>query len=143
MSMPFVYVSLGSHGLHRATKAEPSHRKPYTMNKTILTDTAKANSETLTKIGHDSSAAAQELAKAYQELAAKNLKNLTAAVQALAAVKTPAHFFELQQKLLKDGVEAAMKDSQHIAKLTTAVFTAAFEPVKHQIEAVTKAAPVN
>jgi len=55
-------------------------------------------------------------------------------------VKSPTEFFELQQKLIKDGVEAAVADSRHIAELTTAVFTAAFEPVKKQIEAVQKTA---
>ena len=85
-----------------------------------------------------SRAAVQELTKAYQELAAKNVSNLTAAVQALAAVKSPTEFMELQKQLIKDGVEAAVKDSQHIAQLTTAVFTAAFEPVRQQIEAVQK-----
>ena len=78
--------------------------------------------------------AVQELTKAYQELASKNAKNLTAAMQALAAVKSPTEFMELQQRLIKEGVEAAVSDSQHIAQLTTAVFTAAFEPVKKQIE---------
>jgi phasin family protein len=110
------------------------------MNKATLQETAKANTETLTKAGNDSSAAAKELAKAYQDLATKNMKNLTAAMQALSSVKSPTAFMELQQKLIKEGVDAAMKDSQHIAKLTAAVFTAAFEPVKHQIEAVTKSA---
>jgi hypothetical protein len=85
-----------------------------------------------------SSAALQELTKAYQDLAAKNARNLTAAIQALSAVKSPTEFIELQQKLIKEGVEAAMADSQNIAQLTTAVFTAAFEPVKQQIEAVQK-----
>jgi hypothetical protein len=42
--------------------------------------------------------------------------------------------------LIKDGVEAAVRDSQHIAQLTAAVFTAALEPVKKQIEAVQKTA---
>jgi hypothetical protein len=37
--------------------------------------------------------------RAYQELATKNAKNLTAAMQALAAVKSPAEFIELQQRL--------------------------------------------
>jgi len=100
--------------------------------------------QTLMKDGHaamtESGAAAkagvQELTKAYQELATKNVHNLTAAVQALSAVKSPTEFFELQQKLIKDGVQAAMADSRHIAELTTAAFTAAFEPVKKQIEAV-------
>ena len=83
-------------------------------------------------------AAVQELTKAYQELATKNVKNLTAAMQALAAVKSPTEVMELQQRLIKEGVEAAVSDSQHIAQLTTAVFTAAFEPVKKQIEALQK-----
>ena len=84
--------------------------------------------------GNASRAAVQELTRAYQELATKNAKNLTAAMQALAAVKSPAEFIELQQRLIKEGVEAAVTDSRHIAQLTTAVFTAAFEPVKKQLE---------
>jgi phasin family protein len=100
----------------------------------------KGNAEALTESGNASKAAIQELTKAYQELAAKNVKNLTAATQALAAVKSPAEFMELQQRLIKEGVQAAVSDSQHIAQLTTAVFTAAFEPVKKQIESVQKSA---
>ena len=87
-----------------------------------------------------SSAAFQELMKAYQELGSKNAKNLTASIQALSAVKNPAEFAELQQKLIKDGVQAAVSDSQNIAHLTKAVFAAAFEPMKKQIEAVQKTA---
>jgi phasin family protein len=101
---------------------------------------AKGNTEALTESGNASRTAVQELTRAYQELASKNAKNLTAAMQALAAVKSPAQFIELQQRLIKEGVEAAVSDSQHIAQLTTAVFTAAFEPVKKQIESVQKSA---
>ena len=100
----------------------------------------KGNADALTESGDASKAAVQELTKAYQELASKNAKNLTAAMQALAAVKSPTEFMELQQRLIKEGVEAAVSDSQHIAQLTTAVFTAAFEPVKKQIEALQKTA---
>src|SRR5208283_123097 len=100
----------------------------------------KGSTEALADSGNASRAGVQELTKAYQELATKNVHNLTAAVQALSAVKSPSEFFELQQKLIKDGVEAAVADSRHIAQLTTAVFTAAFEPVKKQIEAVQKTA---
>jgi len=99
------------------------------MNKSTVEDLAKSSSETLTKIGNQSTAAAQELAKAYQEVATRNFKNVISALQALTTVKTPTAFVELQQKLLKDGMEDALKDGQHIAKLTTAVFTAAIEPV--------------
>ena len=55
-------------------------------------------------------------------------------------VKSPAEFIELQQRLIKEGVETAVGDSRRIAQLTTAVFTAAFEPVKKRIEAVQNAA---
>jgi phasin family protein len=100
----------------------------------------KGSAEALAESGNASRAAVQELTRAYQELASKNVKNLTAAMQSLAAVKSPAEFMELQQRLIKEGVEAAVRDSQHIAQLTTAVFTAAFEPVKKQIESVQKSA---
>jgi phasin family protein len=90
--------------------------------------------------GNASRAAVQELSKAYQELTTKNARNLTAAMQALVGVKSPTEFIELQQRLIKEGVETAVGDSQRIAQLTTAVFTAAFEPVKKRIEAVQNAA---
>jgi phasin family protein len=102
----------------------------------------KGRTEALTESGNASRTAVQELAKAYQELATKNAKNLTAAIQALSAAKSPVQFVELQQKLIKDGVEAAVSDSRHIAQLTTSVFTAAFEPVKKQIEAAQKTAQI-
>jgi hypothetical protein len=98
----------------------------------------KGNAEALIESSNASRAAIQELTKAYQELAAKNAKNLTAAMQSLAAAKGHTEFMELQQRLIKEGVQAAVSDSQRIAQLTTAVFTAAFEPAKRQIEAARK-----
>jgi hypothetical protein len=95
----------------------------------------KGNADALTESGNASRAAVQELTKAYQELTTKNARNLTAAMQALAAVKSPTDFIELQQRLIKEGVETAVGDSQRIA-----VFTAAFEPVKKRIEAVQNSA---
>jgi phasin family protein len=98
------------------------------------------NVDALTETGNASRAAVQELTKAYQELTTKNARNLTAAMQALVGVKSPAEFIELQQRLIKEGVETAVGDSQRIGHLTTAVFTAAFEPVKKRIEAVQNSA---
>jgi phasin family protein len=80
------------------------------------------------------------LTKAYQDLATKNAKNLTTAIQRLSAVKNPVEFMELQQKLIKEGVEAAVSDCRHITQLTSTVFTTAFEPVKKRIEAAEKTA---
>ena len=94
----------------------------------------KGNAEALTVSGNASRAAIQELTRAYQELATKNVNKLTAAMRALATVKSPAEFIDTQQRLIKEGVETAVSDSQRIAQLSTAVFTAAFEPTKKQAE---------
>ena len=97
---------------------------------TAMRDTAAA----LTENGNASRAAIQELTRAYQELATKNVYKLTAAMRALATVKSPAEFIDTQQRLIKEGVETAVSDSQRIAHLSAAVFTAAFEPTKKQAE---------
>ena len=70
------------------------------------------------------------MTRAYQELATKNAKKLDRCDAVAGRSEKPTEFIELQQRLIKEGVEAAVSDSQHIAQLTTAVFTAAFEPVK-------------
>jgi phasin family protein len=97
---------------------------------------AHISTETVTQSGNAAIAGFQKLAKAYQELATKNAARLTASLQALARVKTPTEFVELQRKLIAEGVEAAVSDGGHIAKLTAAVFTASFEPVQKQVEAL-------
>jgi phasin family protein len=104
------------------------------------TESILKGQEALTESGNASKTAVQELTKAYQDLATKNAKNLTAAIQRLSAAKNPVEFIGLQQKLIKEGVEAAVSDYRRIAQLTSAVFTAAFEPVKKQIEAAQKTA---
>lgn len=104
-----------------------------------FTSAAKVNVDSLTQSGNAAIAGFQELAKAYQALATKNAEKLTASIQALSSVKSPTEFVELQQKLLKEAVEAAVADGREIAELTTSIFTTAFEPVKKQVEAATKA----
>ena len=69
----------------------------------------KGNVDALTETGNASRAVVQELTRAYQELTTKNARNMTAAMQALAAVKTPTEFIELQQRLMKEGVETAVR----------------------------------
>ena len=68
----------------------------------------------------------------------RNAKILSVAMDAIAKVKSPPELFALQQKLMREGVESAINDSQTIARLTGAMFTAAFEPIKKQIETVQK-----
>jgi len=76
----------------------------------------------------------QNLMQAYQAMARRNGEKLAASMQALAAVKTPTEFIELQRKLLAESVAAAVSDSAAIGKLTATAFTVAFEPVRKQIE---------
>jgi len=95
---------------------------------------AKSNAEIFTGGSSAALAGVQELTKAYQSLATRNAEKMTASIKALAAVKTPVEFLELQRKLITEGVDAAVSDCGNIAKLTAAVFTAAFEPVQKQVE---------
>jgi hypothetical protein len=125
------------------TKSTAAAENIFKANADALTDSAnraqwimKGNGNALTDSGNASSAAFQELAKAYQELATKNMANMTAAFQAFSTVKSSAELLDLQQRLIKDRMENAINDAQHIAQLTMAMFTTAFEPMKKQIEAV-------
>jgi hypothetical protein len=106
-------------------------------NKTVE-QIVNASADALNESGNASRDALQELAKAYQDLASKNAKALTAAIEAPAAVKSPAEFIELQRKQIMEGVLDALSGSQRIAQLTASVVTAAFKPTKKQIEAVQK-----
>jgi len=99
-----------------------------------LAAAGKANADALANSGNAAVSGFQELAKAYQTLATRNAEKMTASIQALAAVKTPAEFIELQRKLIAEGVDAAVGDWSHFAKLTVAVFTNAFDPIQKQAE---------
>src|SRR5664279_5259235 len=96
----------------------------------------KENTAALTESGAGD--AFQELAKAYRELASKNAQNLTTAIQAISAVKNLNEFIELEQRLIKDGIQEAVSDSQNIVRLTAAVFSAAFDPERRRIESTQK-----
>jgi hypothetical protein len=98
--------------------------------------TTKANVAALGQSNEKAMTGFHELANAYQAMATRNAETLTASIKALTEVKTPVEFIELQQKLIKDGVASAVSDSTNIGKLTAAVFTAAFEPVKKQFESL-------
>jgi|GEM_PF-1227610 hypothetical protein len=95
---------------------------------------ANGHAEALSKSSSAALTGFQELAKAYQALAAKNAEKLTASIKAIAAVKSPVEFVELHRKLVAEGVDAAVQDYGHIAKLTAAVFSATFEPMQKQVE---------
>jgi hypothetical protein len=95
---------------------------------------AAPTSSTFADGGQAAVAGLRDLMQAYQAMARRNGEKLTASIQALSAVKTPAEFIELQRKLMTESVAAAVSDSAAIGKLTTAAFTAAFEPMRKQVE---------
>jgi len=57
-------------------------------------------------------------------------------------VKSTTELMALQGKLMSEAVDAAVKDGSNIAKLTTAVFTAAFEPITKPMAALHRPASV-
>jgi hypothetical protein len=109
----------------------------------VLSNTSKATEQVLsgniaamTDGEHAAGAAFKALTAAYQDMASRNASNLAAAMHELSAVRNPIQFFEIQQRLIKEGVHLAVTDSQTIAHLTATMFTKAFEPVKKQIESL-------
>ncbi len=114
----------------------PKSAEQFATNVEQVTGVAKAGAEALTKSSAAAIAGFESLAKAYQDLAARNFEKLTASILALSSVKSPQEFIELQQRLVKEGVEAAFADSRAITELTTSVCTAAFAPVQKQVEAI-------
>jgi len=53
---------------------------------------------------------------------------LTASISALAAIRKPAEYLELQQTFMAEAMNAAIAESAPIVKRTTAAFTAPFKP---------------
>jgi len=74
-----------------------------------------------------------DLIRAHHAMGRRNAEKLAASMQALAAVKTPTEFVELQRKLLTETMATAASDGKTIAKLTTDAFTAAFNPMRKKI----------
>ena len=101
---------------------------------------AKDNMSALSQSDESSKSAFQQLSKAYQDVAKRNIATLSEAMRALSAVKTPTEYIELQQKLVKEGIAAAVQDSERIGKLTAAVFAVPFDLAKNRLEATNKPA---
>jgi phasin family protein len=105
--------------------------------KTMMDKSAAGFNET----SKSAMSAFQELATAYQQIASKNSARLTESIQELTAVKNPADFVGVQQKLLKESLESAFADSKQIVEITMSAFTTAFEPMKKNMAALQQAVP--
>jgi phasin family protein len=99
-----------------------------------MSSDAKDNSKAISASASVSMDGFQELAKAYQDLAARNVEKFGDALKEISTVKTPAEFFEVQQRLIKESFDAALTDSRAIAELTASVFTTATEPMQKRFQ---------
>ena len=90
--------------------------------------------------GNASRAAIQELTKGVSGIDDKERQERECRDAGAGRSEKARQNIELQQRLIKEGVEATVDDTKRMAQLTTAVFTAAFEPVMKRIQAVQNAA---
>lgn len=123
-------------GVDAAEQTAKTNGDALAKNAAVAEKVVRTSRETATKSGNAAIVGFQELTEAYQALARRNTEKLTESIQALSTVRTPMEFVELQQKLLTEGVAAAVNDGATIAKLTTAAFAAAFEPMRKQVDAL-------
>ncbi|TAN65630.1 MAG: phasin family protein [Magnetospirillum sp.] len=103
----------------------------------------KENAEAVAKSGAATVKAFEEITKAQQAVVARNVEQADAAVKAILAVKSPAELADLQGKLARESIEAAIADSRKLVELATAAFTTAFEPLNARFaafQALTKTA---
>ena len=101
-----------------------------------ISSDAKYNAKAISKSGAIALDGFQELARAYQDLAARNVEKLGEALKEMSTVKTPVEFFEVQQKLIKESFDAAVSDSRAIAELTASVLSASAEPMQKRLQEV-------
>ena len=107
------------------------------MRTPFLEAVSKASADGPAESGGDASSnALRELNKAYLALAIKNAFNVFNVVHALSRVRTPLQLIELQQRLIRESIGAAIRDSQRITQLTTAVLIATSRPAEEQVNAV-------
>jgi phasin family protein len=108
-----------------------------------LVSLSKDNADAIAKTGAATVKAFEEISKAQQAVVAKNVEKADAAVKALFAVKSPNELVDLQSKLARESIEAAIADSRKLAELATSAFTAAVEPLNARFaafQALTKVA---
>ncbi|CAA7612863.1 phasin family protein [Magnetospirillum sp. UT-4] len=95
----------------------------------------KDNAEAMVKSSTLAVKGFEELAKATQTYAASSAEKADAAMKALFACKTPAELADLQTKLARESVEAAIAEGRKFAELSQSVVTAALEPLNARMAA--------
>jgi len=83
----------------------------------------------------------EEFTKAAQAVATKTASLNDAAFKAILAVKSPTELADLQGRLTRESVEAAIADSRKLAELANAALTAAVEPLNARVAALQALTP--
>lgn len=104
-----------------------------------LVAAGKENAEAVVKSGEIAAKGFEDLAKAYAGLGLQSLEKAGGAVQALGACKTPAEFVETQAKLVRGAFDDYVAESRKLAEMTSAVMSAAAEPLASRFQAAAKA----
>jgi phasin family protein len=89
----------------------------------------KENAEAMVKSSNAAMKGFEEISKASQDLAAKSAASVDAAVKAMFSCKNPTDLADLQTRLARESIENAIVDGRKFAELTSAIFTAALEPL--------------
>ncbi len=77
----------------------------------------------------------EQLSRESQAYVAKSVEKADAAFRRLLAVKTPAEFAEVQNRLIRESIEQAVVDTRKFSELSQSLFSAAFEPLNARFSA--------
>ena len=101
----------------------------------------KETTEAFVKSSTAAYKAFEELTKAAQAVATKTAAQNDAAIKALLAVKSPTELADLQGRLTRESVEAAIADSRKLVELAGAAYSAAVEPLNGRVAALKDLTP--
>ena len=101
----------------------------------------KETTEAFVKSSTAAYKAFEELTVAAKDVASKSAAQNDAAIKALLAVKSPTEFADLQGRLTRETVEAAIADSRKLVELASAAYSAAVEPLNSRVAALQALTP--
>lgn len=76
----------------------------------------------------------EEMSKAFAGSATQSVEKAYAAVQGLAACKSPTEFMEMYTRLARENVETSITESRRFAEMATGLFNKAIEPMNAAIK---------
>lgn len=95
----------------------------------------KENVEALVQSGTLATKGFEEVSKAYAAYATENFNKATAAVKALASVKSPTEFVQLQAQFARESVDGFIAESRKLSEIANTVATSALEPLQARAKA--------